>query len=419
MFLLYNFLLTLFAPFWVPWMLIKSRRRKELPNWAERQGRFDIPPRGDKRRIWVHTVSVGEFVAATPILREIRKALPKHEIVVSVTTSSGHKTAREAEAGLYDYLVYFPIDVARFQLSAMQQVWPDVVAIMETELWMNFVWAAKTMRSRTVLINGRISDHSFPINMRLRAFYNALLRDIDLCLMQADIDVERIQALGAREARVIGNSKFDQAVEGPEADPEDWRKKLGLDAGKPTVVVGSTRGEEEERFVLQALATVGFERLNVIHAPRHLERVEALTELVKESTGAGALRSRGETGPYLILDTYGELSSVYSVADLVIVGGGFVNLGGQNIFQPLAHGKPVLHGPYMQNFRDIAAMADAAGASKTCSTSLELGQAINEILADGQVRETMGRNAKELVQRNLGASRRYAQVIADEAAKAK
>lgn len=419
MFLIYNLLLTFLSPLWVPWMLLKSRRRKERPNWAERQGQFDIPPRGDRHRIWVHTVSVGEFVAATPILREIRRALPNHEILISVTTSSGHRTAREAEPGLYDHLVYFPIDVARFQLSAMQRVRPDVVAIMETELWMNFVWAAKTFGARTILVNGRISDKHYPTSHRLRFFYRSLLKDVDLCLMQSEIDAERITALGARDAKVVGNCKFDQAVQGLDAESTDWRRELQLDSKRFTVVVGSTRGEIEERLVLAALKSIGFGRLNVIHAPRHLERVDALSQLVEEATGAVAFRSRGESGPYLILDTYGELSSVYKVADLVIVGGGFENLGGQNIIQPLAHGIPVLHGPHMQNFRDVAALADKAGAAKICSTTEELAETIRGLMDSTDARLDMGRKAKDLVLRNLGASKRYAKVIADQAGKAK
>jgi len=419
MFLLYNFLLTLGAPFWVPWMLLKSRRRNERPNWAERQGRFDLPPRGEKRRIWVHTVSVGEFLAATPILRELRKTLPNHEILVSVTTSSGHQTAREAEPGLFDHLVYFPIDVARFQLAAMQTVWPDVVAIMETELWMNFMWAAKSMRARTVLINGRISDRSFPRSMRLRVFYKALLRDVDRCLMQSEVDAERIKALGAAGVEVLGNCKFDQAAQGLDADPVAWRKKLGLDPTKTTIVVGSTRGEEEERFVLEALKQVGFDRLNVIHAPRHLERAEPLAALILEQTAAVAYRSKGETGPYLLLDTYGELASVYATADIVIVGGGFEDLGGQNIFQPLAQGKPVLHGPYMQNFRDVAALGERVGASMACASPQELAQAIVGLIDDPVRRQAIGAKAKAMMQQNLGASRRYAQAIAEESKKAK
>lgn len=419
MFLLYNLLLTLFSPFWVPWMLLKAQQRKERPNWAERQGRFDIPRRGDKHRIWVHTVSVGEFVAATPILKAMRQALPNHEILVSVTTSSGHQTARDAEPGLYDYLVYFPIDVARFQLQAMQKVRPDVVAIMETELWMNFTWAAKAMGARTVLINGRISDRSFPRSMKLRGFYRALMKNVDLCLTQTEVDAERLRSLGAAEARVVGNSKFDQAVQGLEANRKEWQAKLGLDTAKPTLVIGSTRGEEEEKFVLQALKIVGFNRLNVIHAPRHLERVDAMSALVVEATGTVALRSKAETGPYMILDTYGELSSVYSAADFVIVGGGFSNLGGQNIIQPLAHGKPVLHGQHMQNFRDVAAMADSAGAALVCATPEELAQAIQRLLDEPKTRTEMGKQATQLVRRNIGASKRYAALIAEEATEAK
>ena len=419
MFLLYNLLLTIFSPFWVPWMLLKSRQRSERPNWDERQGRFDIPRRGDKHRIWVHTVSVGEFVAATPILKAMRKALPNHEILVSVTTSSGHQTAREAEPGLYDYLVYFPIDVAKFQLLAMHTVRPDVVAIMETELWMNFTWAAKAMGARTVLINGRISDRSFPRSMKLRGFYRALLKNVDLCLTQTEVDADRLRALGAGETRVVGNSKFDQAVQGLEANREEWQAKLGLDPSKPTLVIGSTRGEEEEKFVLAALTTVCFNRLNVIHAPRHIERVPNLSTLVQEATGGFALRSKGETGPYLILDTYGELSSIYCVADFVIVGGGFSNLGGQNIFQPLAHGKPCLHGEHMQNFRDIAAMADSAGAAMVCRTPEELARAIQNLIEDPKSRAEMGKQATALVQRNIGASARYATLLAEEASKAK
>lgn len=419
MFLLYNFLLTLLSPFWAPWVYFKSLRRKERPNWAERMGSMSLPPRGDTRRIWVHTVSVGEFLAASPILKELRRALPKHEIVVSVTTSSGHQTAREAKGNLFDHLVYFPIDVARFQLSAMQQIRPDVVVVMETELWMNFLWAANVFGARTMVVNGRISDRSFPRSMRFRFFYRSLFKNVDRCLMQSETDRERVMALGAKDAAVVGNCKFDQAADEMGANRAEWIKKLGIDSDKATVVIGSTRGEEEEMFVLDALEGVGFERFNVVHAPRHLERVEALADTVKRRTGSVALRSKGESGPYLILDTYGELSSAYSVADFVIVGGGFSNLGGQNIIQPLAQGKPVLHGIHMQNFRDVTAMADRAGAALACATEIELSDAIRKLLQDSIARFEMGAEAKELVQRNLGASKRYAVEIALESKKAR
>ncbi len=171
--------------------------------------------------------------------------------------------------------------------------------------------------------------------------------------------------------------------------------------------------------MLEAIAKVGLDRLNVVHAPRHLERVEGLGQLVVAKFGTVALRSHGEAGPYLILDTYGELSAAYSVADIVIVGGGFSDLGGQNIFQPLAHGKPLLHGVHMQNFRDIAVMADRAGAALACATPVELADALNRLLSDPNARAEMGRHAQELIQANVGASKRYAKAIAEESIKAK
>src|SRR5690242_19561687 len=137
MFFFYNVLITLLAPIWAPWMWLRTRGRKEPPNWNERFGNYLLTPRKDRKRKWVHAVSVGEVVACMPILKELRADLPDHEIVLSVTTSSGHQTAREKASELYDHLVYFPIDIARFQLAAMQHVQPSVVAIMETELWMN------------------------------------------------------------------------------------------------------------------------------------------------------------------------------------------------------------------------------------------------------------------------------------------
>jgi 3-deoxy-D-manno-octulosonic-acid transferase len=415
MFLLYNFILTLLAPFWVPWMLWRASKRKEKPDWKERQGDYDIAPQKGAKRVWLHAVSVGEVIAAMPILRRLREKLPDYEIVLSVTTSSGHQTAREKAAGHFDHLVYFPIDVPRFQAAAMSRVRPAVVAVMETELWFNFLWAAKAFRASTLLVNGRISDRSFPRARLFRFFFKSMLRNVDRCLMQTERDAERILALGAQSAEVLGNCKFDEAVEGLDADPAEWRNKLGLDDRLPVLVVGSTRSENEERLVLDAIAELGLDRLRVIHAPRHLERAEALCASVAERFGSCSRRSLGETGKYLILDTYGELNQVYAVADIVVIGGGFDDLGGQNLIQPLAHGKPVLHGPHMQNFREAADLAQAAGASRVCASSAELARALGELLGDEHALRRMGDSARALVQKNLGAGERYAQEIAHAA----
>lgn len=412
MFFVYNLLLTVLAPIWAPWMWLRSMQRAEKPNWKERFGEYSFERRKDRKRIWIHAVSVGEVVAAIPILNELRKRLSDYEIVLSTTTSSGNRTARKQAGGLFDHLVYFPIDLARCQLTAMQRVQPAVVAVMETELWMNFLWAAKIFDAQTLLINGRISDRSYKRARFFKPFYRALLRLVDRCLMQSEVDVSRITALGAAKVEAIGNTKFDQAALEVEPRFEHWRNELGLPQDRPVVVVGSTRGEEEERFVLEALASAG--PLSVVHAPRHIERAAALYELATEMGFAPSLRTMGGGSPFVILDTYGELDQVYAIADVVIIGGGFADFGGQNLIQPMAQGKPVLHGVHMQNFRQVSELARDAGATSACSSVGELGAALRALLADSASREQMGAAAKALVQQHVGASARYADAIVAE-----
>jgi 3-deoxy-D-manno-octulosonic-acid transferase len=413
MFLLYNLFLFLTVPIWLPWAWFRASRRKEAPNWKERCGNYQsilIPK--EKPSVWVHAVSVGEVMAAVPILRQLRALCPEHAIVLSVTTSSGHRTASEFGVDLYDHLVYFPLDVARFQLSAMMRVKPDVVVIMETELWFNFLWAAKTIGAKTMLVNGRISDRSFPRSQKIRFFYAALLGMMDRCLMQTDLDRERILALGAKSAETFGNVKFDEAVDGLGADPEWWRETLGLAEGMPVLMIGSSRGEEEERLIRDALRRVEGS-YSLVWAPRHLERADAIAADLTEQFGGVARRSLAERGNVILLDTYGELGKAYAVADIVIIGGGFSNLGGQNLLQPLAHGKPVLHGPHMQNFREIAEGAAKAGATESCVDADALARALQRLLNDPAERAQRGVAGKAFVHQHEGASRRYAVAIQD------
>lgn len=415
MFLIYNILALLLSPIWLTWMLIRSRRRAEAPNWKERTGNYmhiQIP-RGQEA-VWIHAVSVGEVMAVLPILKQVRALMPDHYIVLSVTTSSGHHTAREHAVDLYDALVYFPIDLARFQLAAMTRIRPKVVAIMETELWLNFLWAAKAMDAKALLINGRISDRSFRRSTKVAFFYRSLLGYLDRTLMQTEQDAERIRALGATNPEVVGNCKFDQAVDGLDANPAEWRTQLQLPEGMPVVVVGSTRGEDEEKFVLDALEPIR-DQVAVVWAPRHLERADDVSKAMEARLGPVARRSRGEGGRFVVLDTYGELAKVYSVADVVLIGGAFGNYGGQNLLQALAHGKPVLHGPHMSNFRDVAKASLALGASREAGIPSELNAAIRDLIRDPESARAMGAAGRKFVDDNAGASRRYALAIQEAA----
>lgn len=410
----YNILLILLAMFWVPWMIWRTSKRKDKPDWKQRTG--DLPlqsPKKGVRRAWIHAVSVGEVLAARPILKEIRELDPDLEIVLSTTTSSGQAAARENAEGLFDHLVYFPIDVPRFVIAAMIRVRPKVVALIETELWMNFLWAAKEFRATTILVNARVSDRSFPRSLRIRPYYRALFANLDRAMAQTKTDADRLKALGFTEPEVVGNSKFDGALEDTVGD-KDWRQELGIPADAKVVVVGSTRSESEERLVVGALKAAELDAW-IVHAPRHIESAQRLAELYREQFGDVALRSNGECGRVLVLDTYGELAGVYSIADVVVLGGSFDDLGGQNILQPLAHGKPVIHGPHMQNFREAAAAAAAARAAITARNEQDLTEWLKRLMRSGAVRAMMGRAATELINENLGASRTYAEAIVEAA----
>lgn len=419
MFIIYNLILTLLMPLWVPWMYFRSSRRAEAPNWRERSGNYEgtIPPKDKKvRRIWVHAVSVGEVIAARPFLKELRRTLPTHEIVLTVTTSSGHQTARETMEGLYEYLVYFPIDIPKFMLRAMQRVRPEIAIIMETELWFNFLWAAKTFDVTTMVVNGRMSDRAYKRTKNIAFFYKALFKDVDRNLVQSEMDRERFESLGARNVQVLGNTKFDEASSPTEVSAAEWQERLGIPDEKQVVVVGSTRSEMEEELVVSSFFQL--ENVVYVHAPRHLETTGRIVELFKKHAGSSGktigLRSENATADYLVLDTFGELSSVYSVADVAVIGGGFDKLGGQNLIQPFAFGKPVLHGPNMMNFRTVSEAGVKAGASMICANSAELVGALRMLLGDAEKRATMGAEAKKLVAANIGASKRYADAVVAE-----
>jgi 3-deoxy-D-manno-octulosonic-acid transferase len=417
MFLLYNLAVALTAPIWLPYAWLRARRRKEAVRWGERMGRYKVMPGPD--RIWVHAVSVGEVHASVPLLRELRARLPTYEILLSTTTSSGQQVARDGAKGLYDHLVYFPMDVANFCLNAMIHVRPQAVVIMETELWLNFLWAAKVVGARTFVVNGRVSDRSFPRAMRLRWFYRRLLGYVDRCLMQSETDRERIAALGAPSERVaaLGNTKFDQAVAG-EVGGEEARLEFGVPQGTPCVVAGSTRSLEEERLVLQAIhrAREALPGLFFILAPRHIERAEDVAAAI----AAAGLRCKRRSCPdaeqpgqadCLLLDTFGELARAYAAGDVAVVGGGFGGFGGQNIFQPLALGKPTLFGPSMQNFRDIAELAVREGVGFQVETAEELGSELTRLLRGPAARAEIASKAQRLVRANQGASARIAEEV--------
>lgn len=389
-------------------MLLRTAKRKEKPDWNERAGHYVLPKKS-RPRVWLHCVSVGEVVAALPLMREIKSA-DKVDLILTVTTTTGHATARARAEGLYDHLFYFPLDIPRFVLQALARVKPEVIVLFETELWFNLLHLARNFGVTTMLANGRISDRSFRRLQKIRPLYRPIVRELSECLMQTVEDSVRIKALGASITQVVGNTKFDEAIQAPDPPGGDARHALGIPNEVRVIVIGSTRGEPEESFVLDALGDLP-DDVWVVHAPRHVETADVLEERIRAARWPVARRSRSETGRYLILDTYGELGWAYHAADLVIIGGGFEPLGGQNLLQPLGLGKPVLHGPHMSNFRQIADGALAAHATEVCETPHDLKQAVARLLNDEILRAERGQAAAAFAKSQAGASARYAQLI--------
>ncbi|MFN3690853.1 MAG: 3-deoxy-D-manno-octulosonic acid transferase, partial [Fimbriimonadales bacterium] len=295
-----------------------------------------------------------------------------------------------------------------------------MLILFETELWLNLLTEQKQRGGRVLVLNGRISDRTARRAPKSRPFYTWMLRCVDFICAQSPSDAARFIALGASPSRVevCGNTKFDQALGALGRTADEWRRELSLPEGAPVLVVGSTRTPEEEQLIADAYQQTlhAFPETCLVLAPRHLERVAEVERMVQSRGWKAYRRSQlplpaGQHAQVVVVDTFGELASLYSVADVAIVGGAFAPLGGQNLFQPLAHGKPVFFGPHTHNFRDIAQLAKAAGVGFEVQTASELAEGVLRLLRDPKLREQIAQQAHELIQKHQGAAERCAEHV--------
>ena len=411
---LYNLLLVLTAPLWLAylgWRIVVRGKSRE--GWSHRLGGLPKPPTG-RRVLWVHAVSVGEVIAALPLLQVLRERFPKHHLLLTTLTPTGNATARQQLGKLVDAVGYLPIDLPLAVGRALRRTRPDALIVMETELWPNLLTMAYRQGVRTLIANARLSDRSLPSYRRFRWFFTQVLRCVDAVCAQSEEDARRFCAIGAPPDRVhvLGNTKFDQAaVSAQEVDADALRRDLGLPPGAPVLVIGSSRAPEEEQTIAQAYQRLRerFPNLCIVWAPRHVERAEAVVQVLQESGFRPWRRTQGtppQPQEQIVLDTFGELGRVYAVADVAVIGGSFVPLGGQNLLQPLAHGKPVVHGAYMHNFRDVVVLAHQAGVAWRAQDADELVHQVTRLLEDARLREETSRRAQSLVQQQQGASMR-------------
>lgn len=414
---LYTTLLYLIQP--LIWMRLWMRGRKApayRKRWCERYGIYPSGLTLEPGGIMLHSVSVGETLAAIPLVRALRHRYPELPITVTTTTPTGSERVLSAFGNDVQHL-YLPYDLPDAIARFLDKVDPKLVLIMETELWPNLITALHQRHIPLVIANARLSARSATGYARLGKFIHALLRKITLIAAQNKEDGERFVALGAARSRisVTGSLKFDISV-----TPQMASKALTLRrqwAPHRPVWIATSTHEGEESIVLaahQALLKT-FPDLLLILVPRHPERFPDAIELVRQANLCYITRSSGEVPSssvqVVVGDTMGELMLLYGIADLAFVGGSLVERGGHNPLEPAAHAIPVLMGPHTFNFKDICARLDRANGLVTVTDETLLVQTVSSLLNDEDYRHYYGRHAVEVLYQNQGALQRLLQLL--------
>ncbi len=421
---LYDLLLFLLSPLILAFLLVRLWRGKEdKTHWGERWGMLppQIKAQTGSPRIWVHAVSVGEVMAAAPVLRTLRARYPDALLLLSTTTIGGREVAQK-QIPPADGVVYYPLDFLPCVWMALSVFRPDTVVLMEWEIWPNFLTVAKQKGAKIAVLNGRISDKGLRRGLRATFWTRPALQTVDVFAMQSAEDARRAALVGAPSDRVrtVGNTKFDESVHALTPDETAaLRMNLGIPAAAPVWVCGSTRpGEEAVITEAFAIAQKAVPDLFLVVAPRHLDRAdEAMEPFVKAGFAVRRRSGAGGRGlsPILLLDTFGELARVYAVADVAFVGGSLFPFGGQSVFQPLAQGTPAIFGPFMNNQRDIVALSQAEGVGFMVSADAQ--SLANEVLRLLQLppdaKAILREKARALIARNQGVSEKCVQIVAD------
>ena len=394
-------------PLAAPFLLAADRRKgKSRPPLAQRLGRRlpELPTGG----VWVQAVSVGEVIVARPVMRELRRRRPSLPIILSATTATGIATATDQQEA--DVVVPFPLDLPGPVRRCLDAARPELVVLVETELWPEMLAACGRRNIPVALVNARISDRSFRGYRAIRPLLAPLLAPLTAALAQTDVDAERLAALGVRADHIMvtGNVKFDAPSP---RDPGDLAAAVArLAAGRPVVVAGSTVPGEEP-MVLDALWTLPeAQRPFLVLAPRHPERTDAVIDELAQRNLRFGRRSRLGEAPdacsVLLLDTVGELAALYRLAQVAVIGGSLVPSGGHNPIEAGRFGVPVLTGPHVHNFKAIYRDFLAEGAARTVSTVDELASAVAGWLGDPEAAAAAGSAGRALVERHAGATAR-------------
>ena len=376
-----------------------------------------------EQSIWIHAVSVGEVLTARPLVRDLRARYPRLRVFLSTTTLAGQQLARRSVQDV-DAVFYFPFDLNVFVRRTLDLVRPRLFIMMETEIWPNLLRECRRRGIKTAIVNGRLSQRSYPRYRMVRGFMKRVLDDIDRFCVQSEESARRFIDLGANPSSVTvtGSLKFDSLDLAPSIQSrarERVLRHLRVPANRAVLVAGSTM-KGEEAAVLRAFRRVRSASPNalLILAPRHPERFADVARMSREEGLKTVLRTElpidaEPRADVVILDTIGELATIYQIATVVFVGGSLVATGGHNILEPAVFGKPIVFGPHMENFAEIAAAFVANGAGVQVHGERELDDTLRSLMTDPVRRARLGAAARALVEANRGAKDKSLQVLAE------
>ncbi len=419
MYPLYSFLFTVTAILALPWYILMALGgRISLRGFNERFGAIAEFGKIEAGRIWIHASSVGEVGIASTLIKELTKIWPEKKFVLSTMTPAGKKIAEKSLSKILEGVFFVPFDWQFSVKRCLRSVKPDVLILVETEIWPNLVHQCGIRGIPVFMVNGRISKKSVSGYSLFTGILKDVFVDFRRFIMRSEEDAARIKALSAPEDKVVvaGNMKYDISVETDEATLkrlEAWK------GGAVLLAAGSTlRGEEEIlASVFKKLSEEG-KNLKMILAPRHPERFDEAASILKSSEIKFIRRSsglqEGAGAQVILLDTIGELAGIYAACDIAFIGGSLVPKGGHNILEPAFFGKPVIVGRHTDNFKEIVNNFEAEKAILQVSDETELKSAVSKLMEYPEERKRLGGSALSILVKNKGAVKRTAYILQRE-----
>ncbi len=408
-----------------PWFLYQAiRYRKYIESLWQRMGYLPVSFNMDgEPSIWIHAVSVGEVLTARPLARDLRARYPRLRLFLSTTTMTGHAIARRHMQDI-DGLFYFPFDLGIFVRRTLELVRPRVFVMVETEIWPNLLRECRRRGVKTAIVNGRLSERSYPRYRLVRGFMRQVLDDIDGFCVQSEESARRFIDLGANPGRVTvtGSLKFDSLDVEPTPSIQSRARDrvlryFRIAPSRPVVVAGSTM-KGEDAAVLRAFRRVrsAVPATMLILAPRHLERAADVEQQCRQEGFKTVRRSdlaidAEPRADIVLLDSIGELATIYQLATVAFVGGSLVPTGGHNLLEPAVFGKPIVFGPHMENFAEIADAFLAHAAAVQVRSDRELDEVLTALMTEPIRRARLGAAARALVEANRGAKDKSVEVL--------